>query len=523
MKTRRNLFLMAVLGLMISTALASENVIFFDDFESGSLSQCSRGAGLIALEEYPQPKGTGLQVGGNSILDVNNGAIQVNSWSEDHPWSSFRADGDFTIDCTELNVRGTVTPEIDDPYWDSVDYSVNEHTGPLPDPLEHLPELRPLPAMTAQWGVKTINSSLITSNGVWSAQDNAYVLTIGPGYYPGGINMTTSNCKLVLQPGIYALGGTRNVFDPCTGGFIDNGGDTGLCIKEGTLVAEGVMLYITESLEGKYGVVNIRGVTNVSVTITQYDSGGFSSYYDGMAIFQDRANTEEAYIVGFSETYLEGTLYFKNANCRVGGDGLQAGIQLIAGTVEVDGGSNIIINYDGRNWIPDPHAKIEVGVDIKPGSCPNPLNVRSKGVLPVAILGAKDLDVNTIDIASIRLEEVAPIRSSVKDVAAPVTNGNECECTEDGPDGYPDLALKFETEEIVNAIGEVNHGDIVELNLVGALFEEFCGEAIEGADCVLIRGKFKQPNKADINGDGVVDFCDFNILSEQWLKSNKDK
>ncbi|MHC4455658.1 MAG: LamG domain-containing protein [Planctomycetota bacterium] len=28
---------------------------------------------------------------------------------------------------------------------------------------------------------------------------------------------------------------------------------------------------------------------------------------------------------------------------------------------------------------------------------------------------------------------------------------------------------------------------------------------------------------ADINGDGVVDFGDFNILSEQWLKSNRDK
>jgi len=256
--------------------------------------------------------------------------------------------GDFTLECEELNVRGTVTPVIEDPFWDGVDYSVNEHTGPLPDPLELLPELRPLPPMTEQWGEKTINSSIITSNGVWSDADGAYVLTLEPGYYPGGINMTTSNCKLVLEPGIYALGGTRNVLDPNTGEFVTKGGDTGLCINGGTFVAEGVMLYITESLQEKYGMVDIRGGTHVSVRITEYQNE--NSLYHGMVIFQDRANQEESYINGSTEIFLEGTLYFKNCNFHVGGDGLQAGTQLIAGTVEVDGGSYIIINYDGRNW-----------------------------------------------------------------------------------------------------------------------------------------------------------------------------
>ena len=108
------------------------------------------------------------------------------------------------------------------------------------------------------------------------------------------------------------------------------------------------MFYITDSLEEKYGVVSIQGGTHVSVTITEYANE--DSIYKGMAIFQDRANTEESYVTGSTEIYLEGTLYFKNANFRVGGDGIQAGTQLIAGTVEVDGGSIVIINYDGRNW-----------------------------------------------------------------------------------------------------------------------------------------------------------------------------
>jgi Flp pilus assembly protein TadG len=315
-----------------------------------AMSSGSTGAGLIALEEYPTP-GTGLLVHGSSIVDVNNGDIQVNSWSESHPWKSFRAMGDFILKCSELNVRGTVSPELEDPLWDNVDYSVNEHTGPLPDPLENLPELKgsgDFPNMTEQWGEQTITDSIITSNGVWSAEDGAYVLTIGPGYYPGGITMLNPDSKLVLEPGIYALGGTRKELDPISGELVTGQKETGLCISGGTFVAEGVMFYITDSLEGRYGVVSIQGGTNVSVRITEYQNE--ESIYKGLAIFQDRSNTEQAYMTGSSEVYLEGTLYFKNCNFKVGGDGLQAGTQLIAGTVEVAGNSYVIINYDGRNW-----------------------------------------------------------------------------------------------------------------------------------------------------------------------------
>ncbi len=64
---------------------------------------------------------------------------------------------------------------------------------------------------------------------------------------------------------------------------------------------------------------------------------------------------------------------------------------------------------------------IEVGVDIKPQSCPNPLNVRGRGVLPVAILGGCGVDVYDIDAASVTLAGVPAIRSSYQDVATPAT------------------------------------------------------------------------------------------------------
>ena len=186
-----------------------------------------------------------------------------------------------------------------------------------------------------------------------------------------------------------------------------------------------------------------------------------------------------------------------------------------------------IVGY-GRNpnrheegWIvtlPGP-VTLQVAIDIKPQSCPNPLNVKSKGVLPVAILGTEDVNVIDIVIASIRLADpnVAPIRNNYEDVAAPVSGSNDCNCITDGPDGFLDLTLKFETQRIVEAIGEVNDGDVLELELTGVLFDE---TPIEGADCILISGRHKPFNKADINKDGVVDTVDFAIFAQNWLQSS---
>ncbi|MHC4155444.1 MAG: hypothetical protein ACYST6_11060 [Planctomycetota bacterium] len=160
-------------------------------------------------------------------------------------------------------------------------------------------------------------------------------------------------------------------------------------------------------------------------------------------------------------------------------------------------------------------------IDIKPGTCPNPLNVRSQGLLPVAILGLEDLDVDTIDIASIRLEGVAPVRSSYEDVATPA-DGNECECTTAGPDGYIDLSLKYRTpeivEELVNAHGNLADGEMLTLTLTGVLSN---GTPIEGTDCIRVLGKVPESiaaKKSDVNEDGIVDMLDFDIIAKYWLE-----
>ena len=144
---------------------------------------------------------------------------------------------------------------------------------------------------------------------------------------------------------------------------------------------------------------------------------------------------------------------------------------------------------------------IDIYIDIKPESCPNPINVKSKGVFPVAILGTEDFDVNQVDPDSITLltEDggivTPPLRWAIEDVATPYIYSPEDEeeymCTTDGPDGYPDLTLKFDIQEIVDALGEpedVDDGDVEFVWLTGNLLD---GTPIVGYDVIIIIKKGK--------------------------------
>ncbi|MBW2570647.1 MAG: PQQ-like beta-propeller repeat protein [Deltaproteobacteria bacterium] len=138
---------------------------------------------------------------------------------------------------------------------------------------------------------------------------------------------------------------------------------------------------------------------------------------------------------------------------------------------------------------------VPVFVDIKPGSCPNPLNVnvKDKGVLPVAVLGTMDFDVTTIDPSTIKLTRepvdcfVQPIRWSCEDVATPFEE-ELCDCHDLNGDGYMDLTLKFVTQEVVSCLAlEELAGKTIPLTLTGNLKEENSGTPIIGEDCVWIK------------------------------------
>lgn len=161
--------------------------------------------------------------------------------------------------------------------------------------------------------------------------------------------------------------------------------------------------------------------------------------------------------------------------------------------------------YDGSRgiFLANTTGIIQVSVDIKPGSCPNPLNVRSKGVLPLAILGSDEFDVTQVDPTSITLEGVSPLRWAIEDVATPhPINVDECnimDCNEETGDGVDDLTLKFDTQEIYAAIPEVSDRECLILDLTGNLKTAYGDLPFKGGDVVSILKKGKKHNVAPGN------------------------
>lgn len=175
--------------------------------------------------------------------------------------------------------------------------------------------------------------------------------------------------------------------------------------------------------------------------------------------------------------------------------------------VSDDSRGAIVTWHDGRSSDLDIYAqKIEIPYefDIKPGSCPNPLNItglrdtpggngkdagkslNKGGVLPTAIVGSESFDVTEVDVSTLLLEGIEPLRHAYEDVTRPGTDGGECTCTPEGPDGIVDLTLKFSCKDIAGAIGDVENGDVVPLTITGSLTD---GTAFEASDCVLILSK----------------------------------
>jgi len=139
--------------------------------------------------------------------------------------------------------------------------------------------------------------------------------------------------------------------------------------------------------------------------------------------------------------------------------------------------------YAGKVGYESPIAR--PALDVRPGACPNPLNPTSRGKLTVAVLGDAGFDVREIDPSTVLLEGAAPLRWRYNDVSAPGDGVAVCGCPEKGPDGYEDLTLKFEVQEIAASMPDVTAGDVVVLTMTGVLAD---GRIFEARDCVVIRG-----------------------------------
>ena len=113
---------------------------------------------------------------------------------------------------------------------------------------------------------------------------------------------------------------------------------------------------------------------------------------------------------------------------------------------------------------------VQVVIDIRPGSECNPVNPKSNGVLPVAILSSETFDATQADPSTVFLEG-API-------ASPSQQGKFLASEEDvNEDGWTDLVVKFDAELLDIALPT---GTAV---LVGVTFD---GQAFWGEDTIRV-------------------------------------
>lgn len=136
---------------------------------------------------------------------------------------------------------------------------------------------------------------------------------------------------------------------------------------------------------------------------------------------------------------------------------------------------------------------LSANIDVKPGSDPNSINVRSSGVIPVAILTTSTVDAGTVDPSTVKFGrfgfEAAPavVPSSLEDV--------------DG-DGDLDRVLLFNVRETGIRAGDAH------ATLTG---KTFGGTMISGTDSV--RAFFP----GDVNGDLMVNVVDLALVGAAFL------
>jgi len=134
--------------------------------------------------------------------------------------------------------------------------------------------------------------------------------------------------------------------------------------------------------------------------------------------------------------------------------------------------SGLSFSITGEVDLPPPIVFVEI--DIKPGSDPNSVNSKSKGVLPVAILTTDTFDATTVDPETV-IFDIFEINGS--------TSPNKCAIEDVDGDGDLDLVCHFSIPDIEKKCQGIVDGRVV--HATGQILADtFGGLPIQGQDSI---------------------------------------
>ncbi len=261
-------------------------------------------AGVIVLNPTASPS---MSLVGNAGLSVISGNVQVNSSGA----AALTMTGNATMSAADINVVGGKSFNG----HGAVTGTVKTGAPVINDPLAGLP-------------APTEGANLGTVSVAGSTQK-----TLNPGYYSGGITVS-GKASVTLNPGIYILGGA------------------GISVTgNGSLTASGVMLYVTGT-----GQVNLAGNGTIAITAPNPAVNNFAgaTTYQGIAIFQDHADTQASLVAGNGSMSINGAIYAPSSVLTVAGNGGMIGSQMVVNELQVNGNGSATVNHASTNLPPEP-------------------------------------------------------------------------------------------------------------------------------------------------------------------------
>jgi hypothetical protein len=258
--------------------------------------------GIIVLD--PTLSGSLSSNGGGAVTSTAKIIVDSNSAS------AVVVTGGGSLTAPEYDITGV--PGTSTSGGGTINGTVLDAQVPTPDPLAYLPTPDPS-TMTVQ-STKTVKLQ------------NQGSLTLQPGVYQGGINVTGGN--LTLSPGIYYMDG---------GGFGFSG--------TGSLTANGVMIINNPYSNSDTISITGQGAINLSPMTT--------GIYQGISLWQTRSSTNTLTVAGGGSGAISGTFYAQHGLLKVSGTGGQSvGSQYISWDVALSGNGNFTIDWQAPNVAP---------------------------------------------------------------------------------------------------------------------------------------------------------------------------